>query len=46
MPFSFRRLEIPDVVLIEPRVFEDEPISRAAAIKLTYNFTSASIPLA
>lgn len=24
MPFEFRRLEIPDVVLAEPRVFEDE----------------------
>ncbi|MEM0499385.1 MAG: dTDP-4-dehydrorhamnose 3,5-epimerase [Methanothrix sp.] len=24
MPFSFRRLEIPDVVMIEPRVFRDE----------------------
>lgn len=23
MPFSFKRLEIPDVILIEPRVFED-----------------------
>jgi len=24
MPFTFKRLEIPEVVLIEPRVFEDE----------------------
>ena len=24
MPFSFKRLEIPDLVLIEPKVFEDE----------------------
>ncbi len=24
MPFEFKRLEIPDVVLIKPRVFEDE----------------------
>ncbi|MGC9348757.1 MAG: dTDP-4-dehydrorhamnose 3,5-epimerase [Anaerolineae bacterium] len=24
MPFTFKRLEIPDVILIEPRVFEDE----------------------
>jgi len=24
MPFEFKRLEIPDVILIEPKVFEDE----------------------
>ena len=24
MPFSFKRLEIPDVILVQPRVFEDE----------------------
>jgi len=24
MPFSFRRLEIPDVLLITPNIFEDE----------------------
>jgi dTDP-4-dehydrorhamnose 3,5-epimerase len=24
MPFSFKRLEIPDVILIQPKVFEDE----------------------
>lgn len=24
MPFEFKRLEIPDVVLIKPKVFEDE----------------------
>ena len=24
MPFAFKRLEIPEVVLIEPKVFEDE----------------------
>ena len=24
MPFEFKRLEIPDVILIKPKVFEDE----------------------
>ncbi|MCK4825953.1 dTDP-4-dehydrorhamnose 3,5-epimerase [bacterium] len=24
MPFNFRRLEIPDVILIEPKIFEDD----------------------
>jgi len=24
MPFSFRNLEIPEVILVEPKVFEDE----------------------
>ncbi|MBC7334187.1 MAG: dTDP-4-dehydrorhamnose 3,5-epimerase family protein, partial [Actinobacteria bacterium] len=24
MPFKFKRLEIPDVILIKPKVFEDE----------------------
>ena len=24
MPFEFKKLEIPDVILIKPKVFEDE----------------------
>jgi dTDP-4-dehydrorhamnose 3,5-epimerase-like enzyme len=32
MPFVFKRLEIPDLILIEPKVFEDE---RGFSWKLT-----------